>query len=52
MDFIARHIDRLIEEREEKLKQQNKVTMQEGQKARELAIKIERMQEALKNLSI
>jgi hypothetical protein len=52
MDFIARKIDRLIEKREDKSKQQNKVTMQEGHKARELAIKLERMQEGLKNLSI
>jgi hypothetical protein len=29
-DFIARKIDRLIEERENKSKKQNKVTMQEG----------------------
>jgi hypothetical protein len=31
-DFIARKIDRLIEEREDKSKQQRKVTMQEGHK--------------------
>jgi uncharacterized protein (DUF111 family) len=34
------------------LKQQSKVTTQEGQKAKELAIKVERMQEGLKDLSI
>ena len=44
-DFIARKIDRLIEEREDKLKKHNKVTTHEGQKARELAIKVEKMQE-------
>jgi predicted phage tail protein len=31
-DFIARKIDRLIEEQQDKSKQQNKVTMQEGKK--------------------
>jgi predicted phage tail protein len=51
-DFIARKIDRLIEEREDKLKQQRKVTMQDGQGARELVVKVERMQEGLKNISI
>jgi hypothetical protein len=34
------------------LKQWNIVTMQEGQKERELDTKIERMQEVLKNISI
>jgi hypothetical protein len=43
-DFIARKIDRLIEEQEDKLKQQNKVTTQEGQTVRELATKVGRMQ--------
>jgi hypothetical protein len=42
-DLIARKIDRLIEEREVESKQQ---------KTRELAIKVERMQEGLKDLSI
>ena len=51
-DFTARKTDRLIEEREDNSKQQNKVTTQEGQKARELAIKVERIQEGLKNLSM
>ena len=51
-DFIARKIDRLIKEREDKSKQQNKVTMQEGKKARELVVKVEIMQEGLKNLSM
>jgi predicted phage tail protein len=51
-NFIARKIDRLIEEREDQSKQQNKVTMQEGQKVRELTVKVERMQEGLKNLSM
>jgi hypothetical protein len=50
--LIARKIDQLIEGREDKLKQQSKVTMREGQKARELDIKVERMQEGLKDLSI
>jgi hypothetical protein len=43
MDFIAKKIDRLIEEQEVKLKQQ---------KARELDIEVERMQEGLKDLSM
>jgi hypothetical protein len=34
------------------LKQQSKVTTQEGQKEKKLAIKVERMQEGLKDLSI
>jgi hypothetical protein len=51
-NFIARKIDRLIEEREYQSKQQNKVTTQEGQKVRELIVKVERMQEGLKNLSM
>jgi hypothetical protein len=42
-DFIARKIDQLIEEKEVKLKQQ---------KARELAIEVERAQEGLKDLSM
>ena len=42
-DFIARKIDRLIEEQEDKLKQQ---------KARELVVEVERMQEGLKDLSM
>jgi hypothetical protein len=42
-DFIARKIDRLIEERGDKSKQQ---------KARELVVKVERMQEGLKDLSM
>jgi hypothetical protein len=42
-DFIARKIDRLIEEREVKSKQQ---------KARELVVEVERMQEGLKDLSM
>jgi hypothetical protein len=42
-DFLARKIDRLIEEREVESKQQ---------KARELAIKVERTQEGLKDLSM
>jgi predicted phage tail protein len=52
MDFIAKKIDRLIEEREDKSKQQSKVTTQEGHEARELVVKVERMQEGLKDLSI
>jgi hypothetical protein len=51
-DFIARKTNRLIEEREDKSKQQIKVTTQEGHTSRELAIKVERIQEVLKNLSI
>jgi hypothetical protein len=51
-DFISRKIDRLREEREHKSKQQSKVTTQKGQKSKELAIKVERMQEGLKDLSI
>jgi hypothetical protein len=51
-DFIARKIDQLREEREDKSKQQRKVTTQEGHKEKELAIKVERMQEGLKDLSI
>jgi hypothetical protein len=42
-DFIARKIDRLIEEREVKSKQQ---------KARELVVEVERTQEGLKDLSM
>jgi hypothetical protein len=42
-DFIARRIDRLIEEQEVESKQQN---------ARELVVKVERTQEGLKDLSI
>jgi hypothetical protein len=42
-DFIARKIDRLIEEREVKSKQQN---------AREVVIEVERTQEGLKDLSM
>jgi predicted phage tail protein len=51
-DFIARKINRIIEEREDKLKQWNKEITQEGQKERESTIKVERMQEGLKDLSI
>jgi predicted phage tail protein len=51
-DFIAKKIDRLIEEQEDKSKQQNKVTTQEEQKERELIVKVERMQEGLKDLSM
>jgi hypothetical protein len=51
-DFIARKIDLLREEQEDKLKQQSKVTTQEGQKEKELTIKVERRQEGLKDLSI
>jgi hypothetical protein len=42
-DFISRKIDRLLEEREDKSKQK---------KAKELAIKVERTQEGLKDLSM
>jgi mevalonate kinase len=42
-DFITRKIERLIEEQEDKLKQQ---------RARELAVEVERMQEGLKNLFV
>jgi hypothetical protein len=41
-DFMARKIERLIQEQEDKSKQQ---------KARELVVEVERMQEGLKNLS-
>jgi PHP family Zn ribbon phosphoesterase len=51
-DFIVRKIDRLIEEPEDKSNKHNKVTMPEEQKVRELAIKVERMQKDLKNLSM
>jgi hypothetical protein len=43
MDFIAKKIERLIQEQENKLKKQ---------KARELAVEIERTQEGLQNLSM
>jgi hypothetical protein len=49
-DFIARKIDRLIEQREDKLKQQNKATTQEEHKAIKLVVKVERMLEGLKDL--
>ena len=52
MDLIARKIDQLGEEQEEKSKKQRKVTTQEGQKEKELDIKVEIMQEGLKDLSI
>jgi hypothetical protein len=42
-DFIARKIERLMQEQEDKLKQQ---------RARELAVEVERTQEGLKNLSM
>jgi hypothetical protein len=51
-DFIARKIDRLIEEREDNSKQHNEVTTQEEHKAKELAIKVERMKKYSKDLSM
>jgi hypothetical protein len=42
-DFITRKTTRLIEEQEDKLKQQ---------RTRELAVRVERTQEGLKNLSM
>jgi hypothetical protein len=42
-DFMARKIERLIQEQEDKSKQQ---------RARELAVEVERTQEGLKNLSM
>jgi hypothetical protein len=51
-DFKARKIDRLIEEREDKSKKRRKLTTHEEQKETELANKVERMQEDLKNLPI
>jgi hypothetical protein len=51
-DFIARKIDRLIDEQEDNSKKQNKVTAQEGHKERGLFINVERMEEVLKDLYI